>query len=262
MTLYDLRGKELFVGDKQVGNIYLGTEGIRVLKPKRYSPSLISPEAQLHEFDYMSPHGEKLPDTTHTGLYYTDGYRQNNFKMNLNGTTGVTSRPSVGNSIVYEYILSRKTSVSLSSIMYLDYDLSKSQIINIFQNSETVKGGYAFVGPKYGEPTVSIPSTDKFFIIHFIQRRISSTTTNVRFYINGKLVSLGDISVVSGAGFQRPVINAAGNQSMGVTTELKNSGRYDTYLKEVAAYDFGGIYTESYTSLIDTNYERAKELYN
>lgn len=262
MTLYDLRGKELFVGDKQVGNIYLGTKGIRVLKPKRYSPSLISPEAQLHEFDYMSPHGEKLPDTTHTGIYYTDGYRQNNFQMNLNGTTGVTSRPSVGNSIVYEYILSRKTSVPLSSIMYLDYNVSNSQIVNIFQSSQTVKGGYAFVGPTYAEPTVSIPSTDKFFIIHFIQRRTSSTTTNVRFYINGKYIYSGNISVTSGVGFQRPVINAAGSQSTGIMTDMKNSDRYETYLKEVAAYDFGGTYTGVYTSLVDTNYERAKELYN
>lgn len=262
MTLYDLRGKELFVGDKQVGNIYLGTKGIRVLKPKRYSPSLISPEAQLHEFDYMSPHGPKLPDTTHTGTYSEEGYKQDYFTMYLNGTTGVTSRPSVGNTIVYEYILSRYPITSLSSIMYLDYNVSSSQIINIFQKSQSVQGGYAFIGPQYDEPRVAIPSTDQFLIIHFIQRVTSSSRTNVRFYINGQFVATGNIGVTSGTAFQRPAINTSGNQSTGVVTDMKYSGRYNTYLKEVAAYDFGGTYTESYASLVTTNYERAKELYN
>ena len=260
--IFDLSGKELYVGDKQVRDIYLNTKRIRLLKPERYSPSLISPEAQLHEFDYMSPHGAKLPDTVHTGTYGPDGYRQDSFQMNLNGTTGVTSRPRVGNTIVYEYILSRKARSSLSSIMYLDYNLSSAEIINIFQDSRTVKGGYAFKNQAYGEPTVSLPSKDKFFIIHVIQRVTSSSNTNVIFYINGRRVTSGDIGVTSGVGFQRPFINGSGSQSTGVMTEMKYSSRYNTALKEVAAYDFGGIYTDSYTSLINTNYERAKELYN
>lgn len=260
MTLLDLNGRELFVGTSRVDKGYLGNAVIYeapALIIQRYNPVILNSSATLSEFDYLSTDGARLTTLSSSSPNHRFVFNRNSSYLGSVGN---------GETAVFEYVLKKPSYVSgLRSIVHLDLTaVSQPFFFNLYLRNTGYRMEYYWnrnSTATSGEITPSIPSADKFIIMHFVYKRETYNTT-FSLYINGQLAYAGAYApTITATAVHKGYFNYA-NVDAGLLTSM-TAASAGANLYELASYDLKTVTdTSLIEKLITQNYKRAQSIYN